>query len=201
MTCAPSGASGSTRISMLSRAENRPSSIWNPAVCVHRLQCKYIQTTVEPLIMDTLKRDNLPTMDKLFTPCPYIVHTFLPPKKGQPLNNGQNARPQPVHYSEVPLYSDVVAQAHRKTVLSVTKRYKYSTPLTHLPAAASIRETGKLKVVHGVGGHAGRSSYLGSVVLWQYHHVGHRVERLCSTTGEKIRSELAMYNYITSYNL
>ena len=27
-----------------------------------------------------------------------------PPTKGQPLNNGQNARPQLVHYSEVPLY-------------------------------------------------------------------------------------------------
>ena len=49
--------------------------------------------------------DNLPTMDTLLTPCPYIVHTFLPPKKGQPLNNGQNARPQYVHYSEVPLYT------------------------------------------------------------------------------------------------
>ena len=27
-----------------------------------------------------------------------------PPTKGQPLNNAQNARPQLVHYSEVPLY-------------------------------------------------------------------------------------------------
>ena len=27
-----------------------------------------------------------------------------PPTKGQPPNNGQNARPQLVHYSEVPLY-------------------------------------------------------------------------------------------------
>ena len=35
----------------------------------------------------------------------YIVHTFLPPNKGQPLNNGQNARPQCVHYSEVSLYN------------------------------------------------------------------------------------------------
>ena len=44
--------------------------------------------TVEPLIMDTLRRvDNLPTMDKLFTPCPQIVHIFLTRKKGQPLNN------------------------------------------------------------------------------------------------------------------
>ena len=43
-------------------------------------------------------------MDKLLAPCLYIVHTFLPPKKGQPLNNGQNTRPQSVHYSEVPLY-------------------------------------------------------------------------------------------------
>ena len=37
-------------------------------------------------------------MDTLFTPYLYIVHTFLPPKKGQPLNNGQNARPQCVHF-------------------------------------------------------------------------------------------------------
>ena len=42
-------------------------------------------------------------MDKLLAPCLYI-HTFLPPKKEQPLNNGQNTRPQSVHYSEVPLY-------------------------------------------------------------------------------------------------
>ena len=48
--------------------------------------------------------DNLPTMDTQFAPYLHIVHTFLPPKKGQPLNNGQNARPQCVHYSEVPLY-------------------------------------------------------------------------------------------------
>ena len=48
--------------------------------------------------------DNLPTMDKLLAPYLYIVHTFLPPNKGQPLNNGQNACPQCVHYSEVPLY-------------------------------------------------------------------------------------------------
>ena len=34
-----------------------------------------------------------------------IVHIFLPPKKGHPLNNGQNTRPQLVHYSEVPLYN------------------------------------------------------------------------------------------------
>ena len=39
----------------------------------------------------------------------YIVHTFPPPKKGKPLNNGRNARPQCIHYSEVPLY----AHTHR----------------------------------------------------------------------------------------
>ena len=50
------------------------------------------------------EHSNLPTMDKLFALYLYIVHTFLPPKKRQPLNNGQNARPQHVHYSEVPLY-------------------------------------------------------------------------------------------------
>ena len=33
-------------------------------------------------------------MDKLFAPYLYIVHTFIPPKKGNPLNNEQNARPQ-----------------------------------------------------------------------------------------------------------
>ena len=62
--------------------------------------------TVKPLIMDTLKSGRPPTTDKLFTLCLYIAHIFLPPKKGQPLNNGQNARPQRVHYSEVPLYTD-----------------------------------------------------------------------------------------------
>ena len=36
-------------------------------------------------------------------PLPLTVHTFLPPTKGHPPNNGQNARPQRVHYSEVPL--------------------------------------------------------------------------------------------------
>ena len=44
-------------------------------------------------------------MDTLFTPCLYIVHTFLPPKKGQPLNNGQNARPQ---CSEVPFTPSLI---------------------------------------------------------------------------------------------
>ena len=56
--------------------------------------------------MDTLKSGQPPySGHTLFTPYLYIVHTFLPPKKGQPLKNGQNARPQCVHYSEVPLYS------------------------------------------------------------------------------------------------
>ena len=36
-------------------------------------------------------------------PCLFIVHSFLPPKKG-PLNNGQNSHPKRVHYLEVPLY-------------------------------------------------------------------------------------------------
>ena len=46
--------------------------------------------TVEPLIMDTLKNGQPPYNDTLFAPCLYnIVHTYLPPKKGQPLNNGQ----------------------------------------------------------------------------------------------------------------
>ena len=61
---------------------------------------------VEPLIMDTLKSGQSPyngqTIHPLLTYCP----TFLPPKKGQPLNNGQNGRPQYVHYSEVPLYTE-----------------------------------------------------------------------------------------------
>ena len=47
----------------------------------------------EPPIMYTL----IPTMDKLFVPCLYIVHTFLLPKKGKLLNNGENK------FSEVPL--------------------------------------------------------------------------------------------------
>ena len=42
---------------------------------------------------------------KLLAPainCPYIS-IARPPTKGQPPNNGQNARPQRVHYSEVSL--------------------------------------------------------------------------------------------------
>ena len=41
-----------------------------------------------------------------------IVHTFLPLKKGLPLNNGQNAHPKSVPFSlecplsEVPLHTD-----------------------------------------------------------------------------------------------
>ena len=58
--------------------------------------------TVEPPIMDTLKSGQPPYNGHTAHSLP-IVHTFLPPKKGQPLNNGQNARPQCVHYSEVPL--------------------------------------------------------------------------------------------------
>ena len=47
-------------------------------------------------------KDGKPTINRqLFASCLYEVHTFLPPKKGQPLNNGQNACPQCVHYSEM----------------------------------------------------------------------------------------------------
>ena len=42
-------------------------------------------------------------------PLPLTVHTFLPLTKGQPPNNGQNARPKRVHYSEVPLYMCIPA--------------------------------------------------------------------------------------------
>ena len=51
------------------------------------------------------------TNSKQFAPCLLyhirIVHTFLPPKKGQHLNNGQNTCPKCVHYSEIPLYSKI----------------------------------------------------------------------------------------------
>ena len=62
---------------------------------------------VKPLIMDTLKSGQPPYNGHTVHPLPIIiVHTFLPLKKGQPLNNGQNGRPQCVHYSEVPLYTE-----------------------------------------------------------------------------------------------
>ena len=49
--------------------------------------------------------DNLPTMDTLFAPYLYMlsIHFYLR-RRGQPLNNRQNACPKRVHYSEVPLY-------------------------------------------------------------------------------------------------
>ena len=39
------------------------------------------------------------------SPPAYIlsIHLYIPPKKGQPLNNGHKAHPLLVHYSEVPL--------------------------------------------------------------------------------------------------
>ena len=55
--------------------------------------------------MDTLKSGQPPYNGHTVHPLPFIVHAFLPLKKGQPLNNGQNARPQCVHYLEVPLYT------------------------------------------------------------------------------------------------
>ena len=64
--------------------------------------------TVEPPIMDTPKSGQPPYNGQTVRPLPIIVHTFLPPIKGQHLNNGQNARPQCVHYSEVPLYSTFI---------------------------------------------------------------------------------------------
>ena len=62
---------------------------------------------VESLITDTLKSGQPLYNGHTVHPLPMIiVHTFLPPKKGQPLNNGQNGRPQCVHYSEDPLYTE-----------------------------------------------------------------------------------------------
>ena len=51
----------------------------------------YERCRVEPLIMDTLKSGQPPYNGQTVCPCLYIVHTFLPPKKGQPLNNGQKS--------------------------------------------------------------------------------------------------------------
>ena len=47
--------------------------------------------------MDTLKSGQPPYNGQTVHPLPTFVHTFLPPNKGQPLNNGQNTRPQLVH--------------------------------------------------------------------------------------------------------
>ena len=59
--------------------------------------------TVKPPIMDTPIRGQPPYNGQTACPLPLTVHTFLPLTKGQSPNNGQNARPQRVHYSEVPL--------------------------------------------------------------------------------------------------
>ena len=61
-------------------------------------------------------------MDTLFAPGPYIVHTFLPSKKGRPLNNGQNAGPQCVHYSEVPLYTVLKLELITPSLLLIHSR-------------------------------------------------------------------------------
>ena len=52
--------------------------------------------TVKPPI-----RGQPPYNGQTACPLPLTVHTFLPQ------NNGQNARPQRVHYLEVPLYTCV----------------------------------------------------------------------------------------------
>ena len=44
--------------------------------------------------MDTLKSGQPPYNGQTVRSLPFIVPTFLPLKKGQPLNNGQNACPQ-----------------------------------------------------------------------------------------------------------
>ena len=67
------------------------------------MQCKCVYTE-KLAIVDTLKSGQPPYDGHTVRPCLYIVYTFLPLKKGQPLNHGQNAHPQSVHYSEVPLY-------------------------------------------------------------------------------------------------
>ena len=54
--------------------------------------------------MDTPIKGQPPYNGQTACPLPLTVHTFLPPTKRQPLNNGQNARPRHVHYSDVPLY-------------------------------------------------------------------------------------------------
>ena len=60
-----------------------------------------------------------------------IIIVQKPPKKGQPLNNGQNACPQCVHYSEVPLYSYVPERAHAPKSQSSDDRVSVLTVLLH----------------------------------------------------------------------
>ena len=73
-------------------------SLGKLALCICR---KYSKTS------DNGHSDNRTTSHNGQTAChlPLTVHTFLPPTKGQPPNNGQNAHPHRVHYSEVPLYT------------------------------------------------------------------------------------------------
>ena len=56
--------------------------------------------------MDTPKSGQPPYNGQTVCPLPTTVCMLEPLKKGQPPNNGQNTRPQRVHCSEVPLYTD-----------------------------------------------------------------------------------------------
>ena len=80
------------------------------------LVCKKGGNTVEPLIMDTLKSGQPPYNGHTVHPLPIYC---LPRKTGQPLNNGQNTRPQCVHYSEVPPVMDCVCSKQWKRMASM----------------------------------------------------------------------------------
>ena len=68
--------------------------------------------TVEPPIVDTLKSGQPPYNGQTACPLPTTVCMLEPPKRGQPLNNVQNTRPQRVHCLEITM-----------------KRYCYFTPV------------------------------------------------------------------------
>ena len=80
----------------MSRVDGEDAHNSETFLCFQPVAC----FTVKPPIMDTLKSGQPPYNGHTVRPLP-IVHTFLPPKKGQ---HRQNSCPQLVHYSEVPLY-------------------------------------------------------------------------------------------------
>ena len=67
--------------------------------------------------MDTLKSGQPPYNGQTVRSQPFIVHAFLPLKKGQPLNNGPNARPQcPLFGGSTVLFFESSGQCIEKAV-------------------------------------------------------------------------------------